>query len=478
MKKYITYKIIVAFGFALFVLSAKAQQVNTLYFFDNVPVRHYMNPAFQPNSDLYINLPVFGYMNVGVVNNSLSVKDLFYNKNNQTISFLHPDGNKNSFYKRLRPTTKISTGLHTTLLGGGFRLGNDYWTISLSEKVEGQGYIPKDLFKLLIKGNPENENNFNFKSFGVDISAYTELAAGYSKKTDDKLTVGGKLKLLLGTANMYTKNDAFNLYAGSDKWNISGSGVLNIASPAEKVLNEDDSFDPEFPSGVGSWLKPKGFGAGIDLGVTYKPIEPLTLSAALLDLGFIRWKGNAKNITYVIDYEFEGLFSEDDDMQTLDMNNILDSLLNGIEENLKYDVGGTKPFTVSTSPKLNIGAEYAFYDNKLSVGLLSSTIFHRNKVFEEITASVMGRPTNWFNASLSYSLLNGRFATIGTGLWLRSGFVNWHLSTDFVPFSYAKATDENDGSSSLIPYKTKGLNMALGVSFAFGNNKKAKAKNE
>ena len=38
-----------------------AQQVNTLYFLENAPMRHTINPAFQPVSKFYLTLPVVGY---------------------------------------------------------------------------------------------------------------------------------------------------------------------------------------------------------------------------------------------------------------------------------------------------------------------------------------------------------------------------------------------------------------------------------
>ena len=39
---------------ALTAISASAQQVNTLYFLENAPMRHTINPAFQPVSKGYI----------------------------------------------------------------------------------------------------------------------------------------------------------------------------------------------------------------------------------------------------------------------------------------------------------------------------------------------------------------------------------------------------------------------------------------
>ena len=43
-------KILVSVLMATMALSASAQQVTTLYFLENAPMRHTINPAFQPVS--------------------------------------------------------------------------------------------------------------------------------------------------------------------------------------------------------------------------------------------------------------------------------------------------------------------------------------------------------------------------------------------------------------------------------------------
>jgi hypothetical protein len=47
-------KIVLITGICISALSVSAQQVNTMYFMDNVPVRHYLNPAFQPFSNFIL----------------------------------------------------------------------------------------------------------------------------------------------------------------------------------------------------------------------------------------------------------------------------------------------------------------------------------------------------------------------------------------------------------------------------------------
>ena len=49
MKKHILVALL-----ATFALSANAQQVTTLYFLENAPMRHTINPAFQPVSNGYL----------------------------------------------------------------------------------------------------------------------------------------------------------------------------------------------------------------------------------------------------------------------------------------------------------------------------------------------------------------------------------------------------------------------------------------
>ena len=57
-----TKQFILAALVALFAISASAQQVNTVYFLENAPMRHTFNPAFQPVSNGFINFTPLGWM--------------------------------------------------------------------------------------------------------------------------------------------------------------------------------------------------------------------------------------------------------------------------------------------------------------------------------------------------------------------------------------------------------------------------------
>jgi len=470
MKKNIKNSIVVFICFAMSMLNANSQQVNTMYFMDNLPVRSYLNPAFQSYSNFYLGFPILGYSQFGFGNNSLTLKDFIYNQNGQSISFLHPNGSVDNFYNALSPTTSIQTDIQLNLLNFGFRTNKAFWNFSVTEKVDGQIAIPKDFMKLLLYGTPDINNNvYNLKTLGLDMTIYTEIGLGYSRKIDDKWSVGGKLKFLLGSSNLSMINKNLDLTAGINQWTAKGEGTLNIAAPGSFSTNP---FNYSMPASFSDFIKPSGMGAGIDLGVVFKPVDHLNVSGALTDLGFINWNQNVKNLKYKTDYSFNGAGTLNL-ANNIDSKALTDSLFNALQKSTTTS-STTNNYTSYTSPKLNLGAEYGFFNDKLGVGLLSRTMIHNSVVSEELTASINARPINWFNLSVSYSVFNGRTSNIGAGLGLRTGFLHWFVSADYLPLSFASLQLNNNSTTiSKVPYNTQTVNFAFGVSFVFGNRKDA-----
>jgi hypothetical protein len=483
-----TSKLYVFLFFFLLQFSLNAQQVNTLYFMRDIPVRHYLNPAFQPTNDFYISLPVIGFTQFDLGNNSLSIKDLIYKVNGQTILFLNPAGNVDQFYNRLKINTVLRTDLQTNLLSFGFRHNLSYWSFSLSEKIDGTSSVPKDLFKLALYGTPDVlSNSFRFTNLQSEISIYSEAALGYSTELNNKWLVGGKLKFLYGSANVSVTNSQINLYAGADNWNLKGNGVLNMSSPFQMNIGPDfQPFSFTAPTTLAGWLKPAGIGAAIDLGVEYKLNKSIRLSAAITDLGFINWKRNLQNYNYGIDFTFKGLKQFNNTTTTntlkdfynqLTSNLLVDSISKAFKSALSTNLS-TNPYTTGTSAKLNLGFEYAFLNDKVSLGFLSHSRFSDKTVTEDLTASVNTRPKNWLDASLSYSILNGRFSTIGAGVGVRTGFLHWFVAADYLATQKITITAQNIAYA--LPYNSTYMNFSAGVNIVFDSeiNKAKRIKNE
>jgi hypothetical protein len=466
-------------GINPFLLSS--QQVNTLYFMDNVPVRHLLNPSFQPIDDFYLSLPVIGLTQFSIGNNSLSLKDIIYNVNGQTVSFLSPLGNIPRFFTTLKSNTLIQGELQTTLLSVGFRNNSSYWTFSLTEKLAASGNLPKDLFRISLFGTPDNQNNsFDFTKLENDISIYTEAALGYSKKIDDRWTIGGKIKLLLGSANLSNTNTHFMLQAGVEQWNLKGEGTANYSGPLQiNTANSLQSFTYTAPSNGFDWIKPSGIGAGIDAGCEYRYNDHLKLSGAINDLGFIRWTGNAHNYQYSVDYSFSGIniFNSNSTINTfqavynqlIQNNGLVDTMITAFSSSTKSKLM-TNSYITATTAKINLGAEYSLLNDKLSFGFLSYSQLIKNILIEEMTGSVNTRPFKRMNATLSYSILNGRFSTLGAGFGFNTGIFNWFAAADYIPFQTAKLSLSTSGSPKInipIPYNSTRFDFSAGMNIVF-----------
>ena len=90
-----------ALAIALLVGSTivSAQEVNTLYFLENAPMRSQFNPALMPVSSGYIVFTPLGYTSMWIGNNALAMHDLVYTKNGQTITALN-QGETEKFLKK------------------------------------------------------------------------------------------------------------------------------------------------------------------------------------------------------------------------------------------------------------------------------------------------------------------------------------------------------------------------------------------
>ena len=478
MKNFMKIRNIKKALFALLILAmtpAFAQQTNTLYFLDNVPLRHSFNPAFQPLSNMYLSLTPLGYTSLSL-GLPVTLKDIYFKQNGGTGMFLNTHENKLNFYNNLASSPRILEGFETNILNFGFRVEKAYWTFSITAKQDALMALPKDFFKLALFGTPADiENNqftniYDLQQLNASANAYLEAALGYSYQME-KWSFGGKLKFLYGIANVSAKFDNLDLHTGIEEWRLSGNGALRVSSPA--VLTVGDNFEDikaESPTDLGSYLRPAGLGGAIDLGAAYSPFQELKLAAAITDLGFIRWNKNNQDISASVDYTFEGVNYSSEDGLVFDQ--LGDTLLAALKKSVKTGTS-TGAYSSYISPKLNLSAEYGVLSNKLTVGLLSRTHFQNGRLYEELTAALNGRPADWFNASLSYSILNGRFSNLGAGISLRSGFLNWFFATDYIPLRYAslKVGESPNTVAIPVPYNTAGVNFSFGVSIVIGNNK-------
>jgi len=509
------HKFLLAALVAAISISAGAQQVNTLYFLENSPMRHTINPAFQPVSKGYINFSPLGWTSMSLGNNSLTMSDVLFvdPTTGKTITPLHPNANKNLFLNAMRNVTYLNGGMSFSIINMGFRIKEQgYLMIGINQRLDGSTTLPKSIFDFFLGGGMQNLtgiNTISLTGLGARATSYTEVGAGYSYKLNDQWTIGGKAKFLMGQAygNMASSNLAID--ASTKEWRLHGDVNMDIAAPVNyqyfnsyidgknvnQIINgfNDGSFDQnQFidtrdPKALAmQLLNPSGYGAAFDFGFTYKPIENLQISAAFTDLGFIYWQRNNRYTAHVdtvfngagqIDYndpayrDAQGNFSTQILMDTV--TNRLKGLLNGVT--LQPGATGTARMTTA---RLNVGLDANFWDNRVGLGIVSATRLHNARLYEEVTIGVAFRPVNWFNIAASYSLLeNGKYSNIGAGLgFMPYDGINLTLAMDYIPTSYAGMDNGKGGKMYILPDKAKTVNVALGFSIVWGSNRRDQDK--
>lgn len=447
------------------------QMSNTMYFMKKNPLQNKFNPAFRPECKFYIGVPGISNLHVAAGNNSLTFDDVIYkvtlDGKPQTVTFLHSavENGVDDFLDAYRKNLRVFSDFNIDLVNFGFRVKRSYFNVNLSTRADVQVSVPKAIPEIALVGMDEDEKKvYDLDDLNVAALLFSEVGLGYSYQINDKLTVGAKFKYLYGHANAITKFDNLKLEVGKDKWAFTGDAEAYIACQGvtlvadEKSMIEDVEFNDDLE--VADYAKASGNGVAFDLGATYKVLPQLQLSASVTDLGLIHWKDNVQAMVKRGDFVFDGIVYDVGDDST-DYGEKYEEMA---EDMFKVDRNPSSYKTWLTAKAL-VGAEYSILKDKIGFGLLSKTYFRPSNVSEELMISANFRPADAFSASLTYSLLDGRFSNLGCGMNFNLGPVNLFFAMDNIPLKYAKSED------ILIPSQTKQADLSVGLNLIFGYRK-------
>lgn len=466
--KSIIYKSYIGASFVILsvILSVpvSAQQIRTSYFMDKSTVRTTLNPAFRPERG-YVYIPVLGSLNVSYASNGISVSDVLYPRNGRLVTFLDQSVSADEFLKRLKKNNQVNTDFSTSVLAAGWYSGKGFWTVDLNLKSVASARIPKTMFELMKKGSGVEGTVYDISNVNMYMDSYLETAVGYSRPIDEKLTVGGKFKLLTGVANMDVRFDRLHVEMNENQWKITSSGKMNTSLKGLVPEFEQDADNEEYINGF-DYDTPgiSGFGAGIDLGASYRLLDNLTLSASLLDLGFISWGASS-----TVSGEANGVFNFDGFKLPIgetgsngSMSDQFSDMTDGINDLFHFKETKPKGRSTALRSTLHIGAEYAILENTLGFGLLSSTRFYRPRAYTELTASANYRPVSWFAASFSYSFVHSDFKTFGFALNFSPSWINFFIGSDYM---ITRITPQ------VLPVHAHATNIHFGLSIPLGKQR-------
>ena len=488
-------------------LSANAQFLRTSYFMEGTHYRQQLNPALTPTKG-YFNLPVIGAVNATVGSTSLGYQDIIDIIDDGDDFYTKPD-----FMNRLKDNNKLNVNFSTEILSAGWYKGKTFWSFNIGLRTDIGANLTKNMFTFLNEMETVEENwrnsNYDISGQQLNINAYTEIGLGLSRQINSRLTVGARVKALLGIGNMELKlnrvamsanlpsDQQINQWSSESYWNsMTPSQAAQAAQELKDKFNnyhanltvgaelkssfkglelqeeegKDYVTDFDFDSGK---LGIAGYGFGIDLGASYKILDNLTVSASVLDLGFISWSKSSTKIasanpdpidikgsTYanMVDPNNPNTVMNAVNQLQNDAQGYMDRVTNG--DVLDYDMLQLEVSDAKESRKsrlastLVLGAEYGFFNNKLSVGVLSTTRFVQPDALTELTFSANYRPKSWFNVALSYSAIQSAGKSFGLGLKLGPLFVG----TDYM----------------FLGKNSNSVNGFVGVSIPLGGRKASK----
>lgn len=434
-----------------------AQQSRTSYFMKNSTVSMQQNPAFRPERG-FVSIPVLGMVNPIFSTNGLTFDQIVYPRGNESVLFTDPSVDTNSFLKGLKGDNQINVGVNTQLFGAGWYRGKAFWSFDLSLKTNANLSVPKTLFEFIKRGTGAEGATYNMSDLSLFAESYVEAGVGYSRPINEKLTVGGKLKFLVGAGSVKAQIDQMHAVMNEGQWKITTQGTLNASikdlKTEPKVDDNGEEYIDDYEIDGGGVA---GYGAGIDLGASYRLTDKITLSGALLDLGFIKWGKGVYGVSRGA-FEFDGFDLSIDGDNNID--NQLESLTDNLDELIRFREEGQKSRSTLLRPTLNIGGEYELLQNKLTFGLLSSTRFYRPKAYTELTLSTNYRPISWFEGTLSYSFIHSQFKTFGLALNFSPCWINFFVGSDYL---LGKVNSE------CIPVNSSAADVYFGISVPLGN---------
>lgn len=450
--------------------SAMAQTLNSAYFTDQYAFRHTMNPAYG-NDQGFVTIPALGNINVSMHGNfgyeDVIMKNPRFGIDSQKkmTTFMNPYiSDSKALDGFASGNNRVLGDVNLTILSAGFKAFGGYNTIELNAKANLGMSLPYTLFEF---ARNTGNRSYDIGDISAHAQSYAELALGHSHQINDKLRIGAKLKFLFGIARADFKfKDVKADLSAPDKWTISGDAQADVSMKGFKYEMEKKDYESE---GAGQYDKINdvdvdggglgGFGMAVDLGGVYKINDDWTVSASVLDLGFISWSDNARAANTSKSFEFNGFHDvsvNSNHGSTIDdqTDKYSDQITDFINLQDKGDTGGR---TTGIGATVNVGCEYTLpVYRKLTFGLLSSTRINGDLSWTEGRLSANWKPLKWLDGGINFAV-NSFTASMGYVLNIHPKGYNFFIGMDHI---LGKTSKE------FIPLSSN-ANIAMGMSITW-----------
>jgi len=411
----------------------QAQSFQQAFFLDGYRLGYRYNPAIQ-NPE--------GFLSVGQwekqTRQNFGAASFLYPRDGEVVTALHPSVSADEFLGSLQDDNYLSGSINYNLVSYGWRKGASFHTLEANVRGFYMASVPKEIFTLLKLGT--GDAYYDLSGFSLGGNALVELAYGYSRKLADFISVGARAKVLLGVEALRYQITRFDMVMSEEKYQAAIQADLDFTSRWRKIGTNDEGYLNLLNlSAKDRWRKPTGGGLAVDLGILVTPLEGLSLSASVLDLGGMLWYyGNAGQSAGLISFSgMENLTLED-----IQEGNILSQFNDELEAfTSAMRVKAIKKKTdLSALPfNVNLGARYElpFY-RALSLGVTGNLVHMKGMPYREVRGALAWNPWEWL----------GITANAGTGTY---GPV-WGAAANVAVKRFRLTAGYSDGFGGTVPY--------------------------
>ena len=302
-------KKIVLLIFLISAISLKSQQ-KLAFSFAESPQTLLLNPGAETNFRSHYGIPMLSNFSFDLGITGFTLNDLFSNDSRAFKTRFEAVLNK------INSTDYVSFNTQVEVLNVGFRLDKKtYLSFGFYEELDFISYMPKDFIELFYYGNqPFLNRSFSLSQVSMKGDFLGVLHAGISKKINEKLNVGARVKIYSSSINIESLNNSGTYTSSTSNENIIRQSLNNLNGQIRTsgIVDSDDEFIDSPGEYFSKTFLGSNMGLGLDFGLTYHFTSQLEFTASLLDIGFIRHSKNTKNFNIDGNYVLDGLNFEYD----------------------------------------------------------------------------------------------------------------------------------------------------------------------
>ena len=295
--------------FLISVVSLKSQQ-KLAFSFGESPQTLLLNPGAETNFRSHYGIPMLSNFSFDLGITGFTLNDLFSNDSRAFKTRFEAVLNK------INSTDYVSFNTQVEVLNVGFRLDKKtYLSFGFYEELDFISYMPKDFIELFYYGNqPFLNRSFSLSQVSMKGDFLGVLHAGISKKINEKLNVGARVKIYSSSINIESLNNSGTYTSSTSNENIIRQSLNNLNGQIRTsgIVDSDDEFIDSPGEYFSKTFLGSNMGLGLDFGLTYHFTSQLEFTASLLDIGFIRHSKNTKNFNIDGNYVLDGLNFEYD----------------------------------------------------------------------------------------------------------------------------------------------------------------------